>query len=240
MSDLTKEANSAVNPEAEGVTIILAHHGQDQWGTFEKDPTTGAKKIPLGFNQKESQLSEFGETQASSIGKYLIENGLVPDCATIVGCPRTEKTFEEMNLGIEDKHVLADEELYDADVDQLGSEIQMAGMKHSGNSEAKTFLLVARKPNIHDLAKKFADPDSADAIDKAVKDHENGTVVVVNLPQTNSFVDIYDTEQEPDPATGFPPFKKGTVRIIVPDNEGSAYELGQEDSVKQDLELEEP
>ncbi len=99
---------------------------------------------PRGTSDHARLLTEYGEQQALSMGKFLASRKVRPDLILSSDAKRTQKTAELINLSFQSKHIMSNT-LYNCSAQQLLNEIKQC------DESIKTLLVVNHNPGIHQL-----------------------------------------------------------------------------------------
>lgn len=123
--------------------LLLLRHAKSSWD----DP---------GLADHDRILNKRGREAATRMGRYLAEEGLVPDLIACSTARRTEETLARLCRAMgetpETRMVAA---LYHAAPNTIRSVINAA-------PDAKRLMVIGHNPGLHDLALTLADPHHAD------------------------------------------------------------------------------
>ena len=227
MSELTDQANEANGgkiielKEHQGLILLAMRHCEDVWETYEVDPRTGARKIPFddNYSDKERPLTEKGKLQAAAIGKWLKENGFMPDAVMASDGTRIQQTLEHMGFdGQLEGRVWTLESLYSCKKgeDYIGN-LQAIEAIHPNAKDAKVVLMLGRKPPIPEAVETFVGNHNGNGeLPFSSKEYQHGMVSVVSFKDCKGWIDIWGPEG----------FAKGELRAVAaPDTEGNVIVL---------------
>jgi phosphohistidine phosphatase len=110
------------------------------------------KAVPQGSAPDfERSLETRGVEESRALGRYLAEEGIIPDLALVSPAFRTRETWQAAALAFPQIAVTFEPELYLASTDQVLHAIQTHG------GDAKTLIVVGHNPSLHDLAVELVD-----------------------------------------------------------------------------------
>lgn len=120
--------------------LIVMRHAEADWGLDD-------------FNRP---LTKRGHGQAPKAGRWLLENGFVPEMLISSAALRTRQTTAWVSEGLGEKAPTAslDERLYNAPSSQLMTAVNVAPQT------VNSLMLVAHWPGVQDLSMNLASPDS--------------------------------------------------------------------------------
>lgn len=142
--------------------LIIMRHAEADWGLDD-------------FNRP---LTKCGHGQAPEAGRWLLENGYIPEMLVSSAALRTRQTTAWISEGLGEKAPTAslDERLYNAPSSQLMTAVNVAP------STVQSLMLVAHWPGVQDLCMNLASPDSDyDALMDLSYGFEPGSVAVFEV-----------------------------------------------------------
>lgn len=116
--------------------LILTRHAKSDWAT----PQVGDVRRPL---------NKRGQRNAETIGRWMVENGYIPETALVSSAARTQETFERLQLPAQGLNSQSLDALYHAGPERILQVIKSA--------TGKTVLLLAHNPGIGEFSERFAD-----------------------------------------------------------------------------------
>lgn len=118
-------------------TLILLRHAE-------------AENPQMGMEDHSRLLTETGMKQAEQVGRYLMQENLLPDYILCSPATRTRQTLSHINLSTEP---VFENALYHAHMEQLEEHISLIP------SQNQKLLMVGHNPAIGDLAMTLAQGD---------------------------------------------------------------------------------
>lgn len=115
-------------------------------------------ETPWGAPDRDRGLTARGGEQSRWIGEYLLEQGLLPDGATVSDALRTRASYAWVAsvLGEDAPSAYLDERLYDAPAHRLLAVI------NETPETVRTLIVVAHQPAVQEAATMLASADSAE------------------------------------------------------------------------------
>ena len=111
--------------------LILLRHGKSAW--------------PDGADDLERPLKKRGRAASRRMGRYLAEEGIVPDLALVSPARRTQETWSLAKGPLGEVPMRSEPRIYDASPDRLLSVIREV------EPEVGTLLLVGHNPGLEEL-----------------------------------------------------------------------------------------
>jgi phosphohistidine phosphatase len=99
----------------------------------------------------ERSLEPRGIEESRDVGRYLADEGLLPDLALVSPAFRTRETWQAVSLSLGSVDLKFDPELYLSSSDQVLNSLR----EHAG--DARTVIVVGHNPSLHDLAVELVD-----------------------------------------------------------------------------------
>ncbi len=120
--------------------LILLRHAKSDW--------------PAGLDDLERPLNPRGREAAPRMGRYLAEEGLLPDLAVVSPAHRTRETFDLVaqalgDMAGEQLHVKIDQRIYEAPPEQLLQVVRET------DDTIQTLLMVGHNPGTQELARRL-------------------------------------------------------------------------------------
>lgn len=139
---------------------------------------------PAGVADHERQLTARGRHDSSAMGRYMAEQGLVPDLAIVSTARRTQETWELVRGAFATVITRHDERrIYEASTSSLLAVINKA------DPQAASLLLVGHNPGIHSLALRLTGPDGHPDQNQLRQQFPTAGLVVIDF-EAESWSDI--------------------------------------------------
>ncbi len=139
---------------------------------------------PAGVADHDRQLTARGRRDSSAMGRYMAEEGLVPDLAIVSTARRTQETWELVDAAL-GRDVLRHDErrIYEASTSSLLAVINKA------DPLVASLLLVGHNPGVHDLALRLVGPDGHPDQNQLHQQFPTAGLVVIDF-DTGSWSDV--------------------------------------------------
>lgn len=138
------------------------------------------KAVPQGAAPDfERSLESRGIDESRELGRYLANEGLLPDLALISPAFRTRETWQAAALALPETGVVFEPELY------LSSSDQVLHAIHTHGGDAKTLIVVGHNPSLHDLAVELVDHGDRYAFARMREYFPTAAIAVLDLHDGN-------------------------------------------------------
>jgi phosphohistidine phosphatase len=144
--------------------LMLLRHAKSDWSA-------------AGQHDSERALSARGRGAAALMGRYMAEQGLVPDKAVVSTARRTRETWELLAPAFRRQPAFVYErQLYE------GSPESMLEIARSADPTVHTLLMVGHNPGMEEFAEMMVGAGNAAARDRMDEKFPTGALAVIDFP----------------------------------------------------------
>lgn len=113
--------------------LMLLRHAKSAW--------------PAGIADLDRPLNERGREAAPRMGRYLQDEGLLPDLVLVSSARRTQETWDLVRAAVGDVETRTEPRIYEAPSARLLAVVQEV------SATARTLLMIGHNPGFEDLSK---------------------------------------------------------------------------------------
>jgi phosphohistidine phosphatase len=143
-------------------TVYLLRHAKSSWDDESLDDFA-------------RPLAKRGRTAAPKMGKFMNDEGLVPDAVLCSGAKRAVETWELVGPELGSPRVHIDDNLYMATPDTILGWLQRL------QPEIGTVLLIGHNPGFEELARRLAGGGKKKAVRRITKNYPTGALAVIRF-----------------------------------------------------------
>lgn len=146
--------------------LMLLRHGKSAW--------------PDGVDDHERPLAKRGRTTCSLMGRYMVDEALLPDLAMVSTARRARESWKLVRPAFTQDIVQHDEpRIYEASADAI---LDVVRKTRPG---VRTLLLVGHNPGLHELALKLIGEGSPSDLSRLQRKYPTAGLVVIDFKITH-------------------------------------------------------
>jgi phosphohistidine phosphatase len=134
---------------------------------------------PAGVADMDRPLAARGRDAAPRMGRYLAEEGLLPDLVVVSAARRTRETWEHVEPHVDATEIRFDARIYEAPASRL-----LAVVRESPSS-ARSVLLIGHNPGFEDLAKLLVGHGDRYAFARLTQKYPTAGLAVIDFDREN-------------------------------------------------------
>jgi phosphohistidine phosphatase len=141
--------------------LMLLRHAKSDW--------------PAGVPDHDRPLNDRGRAAAPLMGRYLADEGLLPDLAVVSSAQRTQETWALVAPALGPVEARTEPRVYEAPADRL-----LAVLREAPDT-ARTLLLVGHNPGTEDLARRLVGHGDRYAIARLGQKYPTAGLAVIDF-----------------------------------------------------------
>jgi phosphohistidine phosphatase len=134
---------------------------------------------PAGVADLDRPLAQRGRDAAPRMGRYLAEEGLLPDLVVVSAARRTQETWELVEPHVDATEIRFDTRIYEAPASRL-----LAVVRESASS-ARSVLMIGHNPGFEDLAKLLVGHGDRYAFARLTQKYPTAGLAVIDFDREN-------------------------------------------------------
>jgi len=134
------------------------------------------ERAESGVRDRERKLMKRGRDDASTIGAYMAQHGLIPDLAVVSPAVRAQQTWTFVAAMLpEAPRMVTEDRIYDANSETLADVI-------AATRNARSLIIVGHNPSLHDLALQLSASGDGHARERVSENLPTSGLVVIEFP----------------------------------------------------------
>jgi phosphohistidine phosphatase len=134
---------------------------------------------PVGVADMDRPLAARGRDAAPRMGRYLAEEGLLPDLVVVSAARRTRETWELVEPHVDATEIRFDARIYEAPASRLLAVVR------ASPSSARSVLMIGHNPGFEDLAKLLVGHGDRYAFARLTQKYPTAGLAVIDFDREN-------------------------------------------------------
>jgi phosphohistidine phosphatase len=134
---------------------------------------------PVGVADMDRPLAARGRDAAPRMGRYLAEEGLLPDLVVVSAARRTRETWELVEPHVDATEIRFDARIYEAPASRLLAVVR------ASPSSARSVLMIGHNPGFEDVAKLFVGHGDRYAFARLTQKYPTAGLAVIDFDREN-------------------------------------------------------
>jgi phosphohistidine phosphatase len=134
---------------------------------------------PVGVADMDRPLAARGRDAAPRMGRYLAEEGLLPDLVVVSAARRTRETWELVEPHVDATEIRFDARIYEAPASRLLAVVR------ASPSSARSVLMIGHNPGFEDFAKLLVGHGDRYAFARLTQKYPTAGLAVIDFDREN-------------------------------------------------------